>query len=150
MGIKELLFGKKPKKELPPPPIPRDFPGEFKPKEVVERPELPLWKPEGPTPEMPRVERVPLPPPRWEKPVRPKPGRPLFVKLEKYDEAVDEVDALKGLIVDIRDGVSKIEGILTDLKNTLKKWESMVSEFEYRLSRIEALITGERAPKKKE
>lgn len=150
MSIKEFLFGKKEKREIPlPPPKKRESSEKFKPVPPHREPSgLPKRMKKRRPKNIQRPIREPLPAPKWERRTsKPKSNRPLFVKLEQYEDAINEIESLKTTIRDVNNGLRDIGGVMRDLDNTVKDWEATIAEFRQGLSRIEEVITQERKTK---
>src|SRR3989344_4583560 len=62
---------------------------------------------------------------------------PVFIKIEKYEEALDHIHSVKNKVMEIEDLVDKLKRIKNEEDNALEQWKQSLNQVKEKLAYID-------------
>lgn len=71
---------------------------------------------------------------------RVKEGKPIFVKIDKYKEALDTIDSIKLKIQDAERIISNIENVMDSEQKNIESWKADLKEIKEKLMQVDNML----------
>ncbi|PIU76149.1 hypothetical protein COS75_00680 [Candidatus Pacearchaeota archaeon CG06_land_8_20_14_3_00_35_12] len=131
---RELEFPEPELPEMPEMPSSRlTPPGEFIGEEVTR----PSTMPRPPQTRQPMAEKTEMPSRSFVREIKPKMREPIFVKIDKFKEAVESLETINKKIQELNDLMMKIKETRAREEEEITKWEMEIQEIKSRLTIID-------------